>query len=92
MARLLPPDNQVGAYLTPKSRRIGAAPAAILDPAAIDAIRMHPKLSRTVRGKGGNEVISLTYPLVVNALITRAMNEAALHGAPKVTADIIKGV
>lgn len=92
VVRLLPLDNQVGDYLNLKFRRIGADPAAILDPAAIDAIRMHPKLSRTVRGKGGNEVISLTYPLVVNALITRAMNEAALHGATRVTADIIKGV
>ena len=92
VVRLLPLDNQVGDYLALKFKRIGSDIGQVLDANAIDAIRMHPKLSRTVRGKGGNEVISLTYPLVVNALITKAMNEAALHGAPKVTADIIKGV
>lgn len=92
VVRLLPLDNQVGDYLALKFRRIGADVSQILDPSAVDAVRMHPKLSRTVRGKGGNEVISLTYPLVVNALITKAMNEAALHGATRVTADIIKGV
>ncbi|MFT3759011.1 ExeA family protein [Thauera sp.] len=92
VVRLLPLDNQVGDYLALKFRRVGSHIEQVIDPAAIDGLRMHPKLSRTVRGKGGNEVISQTYPLVVNALITKAMNEAALHGAPRVTADIIKGV
>jgi type II secretory pathway predicted ATPase ExeA len=36
-------------------------------------------------------VVSKNYPLVVNNLMTKAMNAAAHAGAPKVTADIIKG-
>lgn len=92
IVNLLPLDTQVGDYLALKFRRVGADPAAILDTNAIDAIRMHPQMSRTVRGKGGAELVSRTYPLVINNLVTKAMNEAALHGAPKVTADIIKGV
>lgn len=92
IVRLLPLDNQVGDYLALKFRRIGADHRQVFDDSALDAIRMHPKMSRAVRTAGGNEVVSLTYPLVVNNLVTRAMNEAAEHGAPRVTADIIKGV
>ena len=92
IVNLLPLDTQVGDYLALKFRRVGADPAQILDANAIDAIRMHPQMSRTVRGKGGAELVSRTYPLVINNLVTKAMNEAALHGAPKVTADIIQGV
>ena len=92
VVNLLPLDTQVGDYLALKFKRIGSDIAQVLDANAIDAIRMHPQMSRSVRGKGGAEVISRTYPLVINNLVTKAMNEAALHGAPLVTADIVKGV
>lgn len=92
VVKLLPLDAQVGDYLTLKFKRIGSDLAQVLDAAAVDAIRMHPQMSRSVRGKGGVELVSGTYPLVINNLVTRAMNEAARHGAPLVTADIIKGV
>lgn len=92
VVKLLPLDNQIAEYLNFKFRRIGADLSQVFDPLAIDGIRMHSKLNRPVRGKNGNEVMSLAYPLNLHALVTKAMNEAAAHGAPRVTADIIKGV
>ena len=35
---------------------------------------------------------SQLYPLVVNNLVTRAMNAAAAVGAPMVSADVIKSL
>jgi type II secretory pathway predicted ATPase ExeA len=37
-------------------------------------------------------VISLTHPLVANNLLTAAINQAALLGAPRVTADLVRAV
>lgn len=92
IVKLLPLDSQIGEYLALKFKRIGADVAQVMDQQAFDAIRMHPQMSRSVRTARGNEVISRAYPLVVNTMVTKAMNEAADHGAPRVTADIIKGV
>lgn len=89
VVKLLPLDNQLGDYLALKFKRIGRELREVLDDAALDAIRQ--RLTLVARGPQRNQVVSMTYPLVVNNLVTRAMNEGARHGAPRVTADIVKG-
>lgn len=89
VVRLLPLDNQLTDYLRLKFKRIGRDVAEILDDAAIDAIRQH--LTLVGRGPQRNQTVSMTYPLVVNNMVTRCMNHAADFGAPRVTADIVRG-
>lgn len=86
---LKPLDTEVGSYLQMKFERIGADLGAVFDGDAIDAVRQ--RLTEIGRGPRRNEVRSMTYPLVVNNLATRAANAAAAMGAPRVTADIVKG-
>jgi type II secretory pathway predicted ATPase ExeA len=89
VVELLPLDNQVGDYLSLKFKRHGRAVAEVLDDSAFDAIRT--RLTLVGRGPQRNQTVSMTYPLVVNNVVTKAMNLAAELGAPKVTADIVKG-
>lgn len=86
---LQPLDTEVGNYVAMKFKRIGTEAAAVFDSAAIDALR--ERLTEVGRGQRRNEVRSMTYPLVVNNLVTRALNAASAYGAPKVTADIVMG-
>lgn len=89
VVELLPLDNQLGDYLALKFKRLGRAVADVLDDSACDAIRA--RLTLVGRGPQRNQTVSMTYPLVVNNVVTKAMNHAAEVGAPKVTADIVKG-
>lgn len=89
VVELLPLDNQLADYLTLKFKRIGCDLANIIDSNAIDAIRQ--RLTLVGRGPQRNQTVSMTYPLVVNNMVTKAMNEAAHAGATKVTADIVRG-
>jgi type II secretory pathway predicted ATPase ExeA len=89
VVELFPMDYQVGEYLALKFRRIGRDAQEFLAPDAMDAIRQ--RLTTTGRGSQRNTAVSFVYPLVVNNLVTKAMNEAARLGAPKVTADIVMG-
>lgn len=86
VAELQPLNGNLEAYLQLKFTRIGAAADQILDAKTYDAIRLRLTLPR--RGKPG-DVISMMYPLVVNNLVTKAMNLCATIGAPKVSADVI---
>ncbi len=86
---LKPLDTEVPAYLAMKLKRIGADVSSIFDDAALDAVR--DRLTEVGRGPRRNEVRSMTYPLVVNNLVTKALNAAANYGAPKVSADIVMG-
>ena len=90
VAELLPLDGQLGDYLALKMRRVGKALVDICQPEAIDAMR--ERLTLVGRGQSRNATISMAYPLVVNNLLTKAMNEAAHLGAERVTADIIRGL
>lgn len=85
---LKPLDTEIGSYLGMKFERVGANLGAIFEPDAIDAVRL--RLTEIGRGPRRNEVRSMTYPLVVNNLATRAANAAASMGAPRVTADIVR--
>lgn len=89
VVELLPLDNQVPDYLSLKFKRQGRVAAEVLDETAFDAIRS--RLTLVGRGPQRNQTVSMTYPLVVNNVVTKAMNLAAELGAPKVTADIVKG-
>ena len=86
---LKPLDTEVGNYVAMKFKRIGTDASIVFDTAAIDALR--ERLTEIGRGQRRNEVRSMTYPLVVNNLVTRALNAASAYGAPKVTADIVMG-
>lgn len=89
VVELLPLDNQLGDYLQLKFKRIGRDITELIDESGVDAVRK--KLTSIGRGQQRNQVVSLTYPLVVNKVITAAMNAAAEAGAPRVTADIVAG-
>lgn len=84
---MLPPlDAQLEPYLAFKFKRVGAEMADVFEPNALDAVR-----ERLVFTRGGQsrESISLMYPLMINNLITAALNQAALLGFPKISRDLI---
>ncbi len=81
---LLPLDGVVGEYLKLKFGRLDKKLDEIIDADAIDALRMR----LTLQDRSG--ATSYVYPLMVNNLTTRAMNEAAELGAARVTADIVR--
>lgn len=84
-----PLDNELQAYLTHKFERVGMQLADVLEGDALDAIRA--RLISMPRGGRPGDAVSQCYPLVVNNLIARAMNAAALAGWPKVDAQVIAG-
>ncbi|MNV98986.1 hypothetical protein D3C71_1943000 [compost metagenome] len=89
----LPPlNNNVGAYLEHKFSRVGAKLDTVMTPDAIDAIRavLRRDVTETLGGKRVTGEQSLCYPLAVNNLLTRAMNNALAIGAPKVNAALIQ--
>lgn len=86
----LPPlDNDLEAYIAHKFARTGAKAEDVLAADAYDAIRA--RLIRMPRGGKASDAVSLCHPLVVNNLVTRAMNAAAAAGWPKVDAQVIGG-
>ncbi len=86
IAELLPLDNVLEDYLRLKFKRVGADFDAIFARDAVDGIRA--RLTR--QGKTPRETISMVYPLTVNRLVVRALNQAAELGEPRVNAEIVK--
>lgn len=84
-----PLDSDLEAYLAHKFARVGAKLADMLEAGAVDAIRS--RLINLPRGAKASDAVSVCYPLVVNNLVTRAMNAAAQVGYPKVDAEVIAG-
>lgn len=84
-------DNHVAAYLTHKFARVGLDALALVAPDAVAEItaRLRHTVSVTWGGKRVQREQSLCYPLAINNLLTRAMNEAVKIGAAKVTAGLI---
>lgn len=72
-------------YLAMKFRRVGLDATAIIDKPAYDAIRA--RLTR--KRQGTAEVESQLYPLVVQNLLVKCMNQAAELGLPKINADLV---
>ena len=89
LIELAPLDNDLESYLKHKFERINANVESVLAKDAYDAIRA--RLIRMPRGGKPSDALSLCHPLVVNNLVTRAMNAAAAAGWPKVDAQVIGG-
>lgn len=84
---LAPVDAQLEDYLRFKFKRIGADLDDVFEKDALDGIRARLILSKS--DKNNREFISLMYPLMINNLVTLAMNQAALLGFPKISHDLI---
>lgn len=85
IAELVPLDRHLEEYLTIKLKRVGKTMDDVFEANAFDAIRA--RLTRQVTSRGS---VSQLYPLVVNNLVTKAMNLAAEIGATKIGDDIVK--
>jgi type II secretory pathway predicted ATPase ExeA len=83
-------DGDLEAYLRHKFLRAGAQVDDVLAPDAYDAIRA--RLIRVPERGRPSERVSICHPLVVNNLVARAMNAAALAGMAKVDGNVITGV
>ncbi len=88
IAELLPLNGNLEDYLALKFKRVGKKQTDIFSKDAYDAVRTRLTLQR----RGSDGVISLLYPLVVNNLVTKAMNLCAELGADKVSAEVIKEI
>jgi type II secretory pathway predicted ATPase ExeA len=84
---LAPLDAQLEDYLRFKFKRVGVDLESIFEKDALDGIRAQLILSKS--HKNTRESVSLMYPLMVNNLVTVALNQAALLGFSKVSKDLI---
>lgn len=89
IVELGPLDNDVEGYLRHKFARFELPYEAVFAPDAADAIRA--RLVDTLRGGKPSDARSVCYPLVVNNLVSRAMNAAAEVGYPVVDGHVIAG-
>lgn len=86
----LPPlDAELEGYLRHKFSRFELRFEDVFAPDAVDAIR--GRLVHVPRGGKLTDAASICHPLVVNNLVSRAMNAAARTGWPKVDAQVIAG-
>lgn len=86
---LNPLDANLEAYLAHKFRRVGVEPSTVFSPDAYDAIRA--KKGPVIRERTLVKPSQL-YPLIVNNLVTRAMNATVANGAPLVSAAAFKSL
>jgi type II secretory pathway predicted ATPase ExeA len=87
VVELDPLDSDLEGYLRHKFSRFGLKYEQVFAPDAADAIRA--RLIYMPRGGKPSDARSLCFPLVVNNLVARAMNAAALVGWPLVDAQTI---
>jgi type II secretory pathway predicted ATPase ExeA len=86
IAELQPLDSNVRDYLVLKFERAGKKIGEVFSDDAFAAIVA--RLTRdSARGK-----VSMVYPLVVNNMVTRAMNLAASMGEARISAEVVKEV
>jgi type II secretory pathway predicted ATPase ExeA len=91
IAQLEPLNGNLEDYLALKFQRVGKRLDEIFAKDAFDAMRA--RLTDRRRGPGGaDHVISQLYPLVVNRLVTRALNEAAEIGASRIDRGVIEAL
>lgn len=83
IAELRPLDLHLTEYLGHKFKRVGADLVELFSESAVDAMRSRLTVTRP------SGAVSLLYPLVVNNLVTRALNAGAEIGAPRIDADLI---
>lgn len=89
VVELAPLDNELQEYLRHKFGRFDLPYEQVFAPDAADAIRA--RLVHMPRGGKLADARSICYPLVVNNLVTRALNAAALAGWAQVDAQVIAG-
>lgn len=89
LVELGPLDAELEGYLRHKFARFNLPFEQVFEADAADAIRA--RLIHLPRGGKPSDARSICYPLVVNNLVSRAMNAAALVGYPKVDAQVIAG-
>lgn len=87
-ARLRPLNGNLEEYLTLKFKRVGVDCARVFDKDAYDAIRA--RLTR--RRHGTSEIESQLYPLVVQNLIIKCLNQCAELGQPRISAEQVRGI
>lgn len=83
---LMPLDAHLEQYIAHKFQRRNVDPSAIFAPDAIEAIRLR------LTTRNGRSVASELYPLMVNNLIVKAMNQTARIGEDKVTGDVVRAL
>ena len=88
VARLKPLNGNLEEYLALKLKRVGVRPEDLFEKDAFDAIRA--RLTR--RRHGTNEVESQLYPLVVQNLVVRCLNQCIELGFPKISAKLVERV
>ena len=88
VARLKPLNGNLEEYLALKLKRVGVRPEDLFEKDAFDAIRA--RLTR--RRHGTNEVESQLYPLVVQNLVVRCLNQCIELGIPKISAKLVERV
>lgn len=86
---MAPLDNELEAYLRHKFARFDLKYEQVFAQDAADAIRA--RLIHLPRGGKAADARSVCYPLVVNNLVSRAMNAAQRAGWPTVDAQVIAG-
>ena len=91
LIELRPLDAQLEEYLNFKFARVGSSLDKIFEKEAADAIRKRLIFTKSA-SKNNRDTVSLMYPLMINNLVTGAMNEAAALGFPKVNFDLVMGV
>lgn len=82
-------DGELEGYLKHKFARFDLKYESVMAPDAADAIRA--RLIHRPRGGKPADARSLCFPLVVNNLVSRAMNAAAAEHWPQVNAQVIAG-
>ncbi|WP_430391101.1 ExeA family protein [Dyella sp. 20L07] len=85
VAHLRPLNGNLEDYLKLKLDRVGVTLDVVFESDAYDAIRA--KLTR--RRTNSNDVDSQLYPLVVNNLVVKCMNQAAEMGLAKVSGELV---
>lgn len=92
LIKLPPLDNHVEGYLRHKFKRVDLDFDSVFAPDAVEAIRALLRQTVTEGNRGARVAReqSLCYPLAINNLVTRAMNEAVKISAPKVNAALIQ--
>lgn len=84
-ARLKPLNGNLEEYLALKLKRVGLKLDDVFERDAFDAIRT--RLTR--RRHGTQEVESQLYPLVVQNLVVKCMNQVVELGMPKVSGELV---
>lgn len=84
VAQLVPLDRNLEDYLKFKFQRVGSNTANVFEDDTFEAIRK--RLTREQNGR----VISHLNPLMVNNLVTKALNLCAEIGEDKLSAEVIK--